>query len=207
MCPSQSIGFMDGVEKLRKRHSPSLRIESRAWLWQWTKVRTKKHKVRSRQLPAVEKIVNLKVLFLARWIDFSHLLFGICFMDGDHCDDRAYRALELIVQYNYNRRWKVTKGIKYGHGKSLASRNQKLENCSPWLDEFILCGINPTSIVFGKAEHSVFASPPLFLYFLKSHLPVFLPSTVSVRFPDCNRIFWNSPTCPWDFLYPPYLFF
>ena len=30
MCPSRSIGFMDGVEKLRKGHSPSLRIESRA---------------------------------------------------------------------------------------------------------------------------------------------------------------------------------
>ena len=29
----------------------------------------------------------------------------------------------------------------------------KLENCFPWLDEFALRGMNPTSIAFGKAEH------------------------------------------------------
>ena len=48
------------------------------------------------------------------------------------------------------------KGIKYGQGKSLPSRNQNLEICFPWLDEFVLHDMNPTSIVSGKAEHSCY---------------------------------------------------
>ena len=40
------------------------------------------------------------------WLD--ELIFRISFSssinDGDLCDEETYRALELVVRYNYNRR-------------------------------------------------------------------------------------------------------
>ena len=42
----------------------------------------------------------MKVLFLARRIYFSHFLFEFVY-DGDRCDKEAYRALELVVRYDY----------------------------------------------------------------------------------------------------------
>ena len=86
---------------------------------------------------------NLKVSFLARWINFSHLFFEYVY-NGDHCDEETYR-------YDYNRRWKQRR--KWSREIPVLKKLEirKLLFLARW---FVLRGTNLTSIVFGKAEHA-----------------------------------------------------